>query len=314
MKHSIPQPRSTLYQQEAEAYRSRLITLGYSQSGIRAKYVALLEFFARLEAQGLHELKQVQPPDIIAHYQYLKKRGSCKNGMPLQPKTLHEHMWAIQFYFSGLQSQGLLALNPASSIRFSYPKQAQPNQRVTLSRAEISSLYRHSISEQERAILSLAYGCGLRSGELQGLNISDIRFRERILILPKAKGNKRRIVPMSSRIIQDLSSYFFQERPALCAGKDYQRHDPAFMLHSRGGRMRRYTYNKYLQRIIARTGNSTLEGKAISIHNLRHTIATHLLEKGVPLEQVRDFLGHSQLETTQIYTHISQKHLKKIKR
>ena len=84
------------------------------------------------------------------------------------------------------------------------------------------------------------------------------------------------------------------------------------MLHSRGGRMNKWTYNKYLKRIIERTENQAIKDKQITIHNLRHSIATHLLEQGIPVEQVRLFLGHSQLETTQIYTHISRRQLKEL--
>jgi len=84
------------------------------------------------------------------------------------------------------------------------------------------------------------------------------------------------------------------------------------MLHARGGRMQQWTYNKYLKLIINRTQNPTLKAKQITIHHLRHSIATHLIEQGIPVEQIRQFLGHSQLETTQIYTHISQQQLKRL--
>ena len=73
--------------------------------------------------------------------------------------------------------------------------------------------------------------------------------------------------------------------------------------------MKKYTYNKILQKLISRTQNETLQKKEIGIHNLRHSIATHLIEQGMQIEQVRYFLGHSQLETTEIYTHISQAQL-----
>lgn len=82
------------------------------------------------------------------------------------------------------------------------------------------------------------------------------------------------------------------------------------MLNSRGGRMREWTYNSSLRNIIVRTEIKAIINKEISMHNLRHSIATHLIEQGIPVEQVRQFLGHSQLETTQVYTHISKQQLK----
>ena len=86
----------------------------------------------------------------------------------------------------------------------------------------------------------------------------------------------------------------------------------AFMIDSKGGRIKKWTYNKYLKKIIHRTENKTIIEKQITIHNLRHSIATHLIEQKMPLEQVRMFLGHSQLETTEVYTHISQEQIKQM--
>ena len=140
-------------------------------------------------------------------------------------------------------------------------------------------------------------------------NIEDIRLREKIVIVPDGKGSKRRVVPISSGVVKDLSDYYYNERESLTKGRDYKPTESAFMLHSRGGRMRKHTYNKYLKIIIERTENQEIKDKQITIHNLRHSIATHLLEQGIPVEQVRIFLGHSQLETTQIYTHISRKQI-----
>ncbi len=161
----------------------------------------------------------------------------------------------------------------------------------------------------------MAYGCGLRATELQNCNIEDIKLREKILIVPKGKGNKRRVIPMSNGVVKDLSNYYYNEREALTQGRDYKlnaSNQNAFMLHSRGGRMMDDTYNKHLKILIERTENETIKEKQITIHCLRHSIATHLLEQGIAVEQVRIFLGHSQLETTQIYTHISKQQLKEL--
>lgn len=313
-KFIIELPKNHSYREQAESFRKHLLTLGHSSHGARTKYRYLLEFFCQMEQNGIHEIKQIQAQHLNDHYNHLKERPNKKNGEPLSLKTLHHHMRAVQLLFAKLQSEGFLKTNPASSIKFPYPKQDQESKRVTLSQDEIKELYRFTVNNQERAILGLAYGCGLRCGELVAVNMGDIRFRERILIVPKGKGNKRRVVPMSSGVLNDLSEYFFKERQKLTKGRDYKKGEQAFMLHSRGGRMQKGTYNKRLKALIIRTGNEQIEQKQITIHNLRHSIATHLLEQGVPVEQVREFLGHSQLETTQIYTHINRQHLKNIKR
>ncbi|MDL2297309.1 tyrosine-type recombinase/integrase, partial [Bacteroidales bacterium OttesenSCG-928-E04] len=175
--------------------------------------------------------------------------------------------------------------------------------RTALSRAETELIYAAAETGKERAILAMGYGCGLRVGEMVACNVEDVNLRDGILIVPRGKGNKRRAVPMSGGVKEALSEYLHNER--------FSR-EKAFMLNERGRRMRKWTYNHRLQEIIERTGDQALIGKRITTHHLRHSIATHLLESGVDVKQVQLFLGHYHLETTQVYTHISQKQLEKL--
>ena len=205
-----------------------------------------------------------------------------------------------------LQSKGEITVNAFSTFKNDY--QESNVERTILTQSEIKSLYEATENHQERAMLSLAYGCGLRAAELEAVNVQDIKLRDEILIVPKGKGNKRRTIPLSPGVKEDLKNYFYQERSKLIADPEEQ----AFMLHSQGGRMRGYTWNKYLKRIIERTDNLTIQSKGISLHNLRHSIATHLLENGIAVEQVRLFLGHRMVETTETYTRVNQEQLKKL--
>lgn len=228
----------------------------------------------------------------------------------MSQKTTHSHMRIVRDLFEMIYQTSKIKINPTSTLKFPYPKTS--DERNTVSQDEIKQLYEVTGTAQEKAILSLAYGCGLRVAELVSCNIEDIKLREKIIIIPKGKGNKRRVVPLSNGVVKDLSNYYYNEREALTTGRDYNPKQTAFMLHSRGGRMQKDTYNKHLKALIERTKNEALQEKQITIHNLRHSIATHLLEQGIPVEQVRMFLGHSQLETTQIYTHISRKQLQNL--
>jgi integrase/recombinase XerD len=138
--------------------------------------------------------------------------------------------------------------------------------------------------------------------------MEDIKLDAGILIVPKGKGNKRRVVPMSPGVRSDLKKYIENERD-LYVKDECQK---ALLLNIKGDILRKYTCRKILKKIIVRTANQTIIEKNISIHNLRHSIATHLLEKGVPIEQVRNFLGHSHLETTEIYTRVNHEQLKEL--
>lgn len=299
------------YRELAEYFYRYLLRLGYNPKSSKARYNYLCEFLSWLECQGHSQIENTTPKQITDYYRYLSERPSKKDGGTLNQKTTHGHMRIIRDLFIMLQNEGKVKTNPCSTLKFPYPK-GQDVERTILSQKEIQTLYHFTQTAQERAILSLAYGCGLRVGELTACNIEDIRLREKILIVAKGKGNKRRVVPMSSGVVKDLADYYYTEREALTKGRDYNAKETAFMLHSRGGRMHKYTYNKYLKQIIDRTEDQAIWEKNITIHSLRHSIATHLLAQGVPVEQVRMFLGHSQLETTQLYTHISKEQLQNL--
>jgi len=295
------------YQALAESFYRYVLRLGYNAKGCKARKNYLCEFLNWLEQKGLLNITQITALEITSYYSYISERPSKKDGGILSQKTTHSHMRIIRDLFIMLQNEGKVKVNPCSTLKFPYPKARE--ERTVLDQEEIRQLYKATETAQERAILSLSYGCGLRVGELVNCNIEDIRLREKIIIIPKGKGNKRRVVPISSGVVKDLADYYYNEREVLTKGRDYKPNESAFMLHSRGGRMRKGTYNKHLKILVERTQNEAVKEKQITIHNLRHSIATHLLEQGIPVEQVRMFLGHSQLETTQIYTHISRKQL-----
>lgn len=298
------------YRKLAEQFFTYQKRLGYVENSYKARSNYLNEFLEWLERQGLLDISQIQAPEINRYYSYISSRPSKKDGGALGQKTTHSHMRTIRDLFEMLLRSGQIQINPTSTLTFPYPKTSE--ERAILGQEEIKQLYQTTETAQERAILSLAYGCGLRAGELVKCNVEDIRLREKILIVPQGKGNKRRAVPLSNGVVDDLANYFYNERDGLAKGRDFKPNQNAFMLHSRGGRMQKGTYNKHLKTLIDRTGNEAIKEKQVTIHSLRHSIATHLLEQGVPVEQVRMFLGHSQLETTQIYTHISKEQLKEL--
>lgn len=290
--------------------------LGYVPNSYQAKFNYLNEFLHWLECQGLLDVTSITAGQISQYYNYIGARPSKKDGGALSPKTTHSHMRIVRDFFEMLLQQQQIKINPTATLKFYYPQSSE--ERNVLTQEEIKQLYEAVQTAQEKAILSLAYGCGLRAAELESCNTEDIKLREKILIVPKGKGNKRRVIPLSNGVVKDLSNYYYNEREALTKGRDYlldeASNGKAFMLHSRGGRMKDDTYNKHLKALIERTENEAIKEKQITIHNLRHSIATHLLEQGIPLEQVRIFLGHSQLETTQIYTHINKNQLENLMR
>ncbi|MBK9378674.1 MAG: tyrosine-type recombinase/integrase [Saprospiraceae bacterium] len=257
-------------------------TLGYHLDTCRARQLQVEEFMYWIECKGLNELEQVQAEHLQSYYEYLSERPNKQQDGILHQKTLYDYLKSVEYLFTMLQEKGGVLINPMNTLKFDYPK--DKNERAILTQAQIQQLYKHCETARERAILSLGYGCGLRVGEMEQLNVEDIRFRDKMVIVRKGKGNKRRIVPMSPGVIKDLEEYFYEERSDLVGHKEL-----AFMINSKGGRMREFTYNKHLRMMIERTNNETLKGKELGIHSLRHSIATHLIEQGMQVELVRDF-------------------------
>jgi len=307
----IHYPKDQLYRNQAETFYQDMLTLGYSPRSSRAKYRNLLEFFCWMEAGGITETEQITTEHLSTYFNHLKHRPNKLNGKPVKLQTCLNHLIAIGQFFNGLQQKGILDENPSNGLKLPRPKRNRTSKRQVLTQNEITTLFNATETHQERAILALAYGCGLRASELVAVNVADLRLREKLLIVPKGKGNKRRVVPMSRGVVESVSAYFYHQRSQLSTPNTDQ---SAFMLHSRGGRMRVYTWNKYLRQVVERTEDETLIRKKPTLHHLRHSIATHLLERGMDLEQVRNFLGHSELETTEIYTHVSRTYLSGIKR
>jgi integrase/recombinase XerD len=147
------------------------------------------------------------------------------------------------------------------------------------------------------------YGCGLRASETIGLEVADIDLHEGLL-RARGKGSKERIVPLGSKAIAAISVYLRGARPKLVG----ERHEPKIFVNFRGGPLTR----QGLYRIVQRHARVAGLGGQMSPHTLRHSFATHLLAGGCDLRAVQEMLGHADIATTQVYTHLSGEHLKDV--
>jgi len=301
MKQQLP--TSEDYQNLLTGLRQQLKVLGYSKSvGLLSGAV---EFLRLLESQGITNLSQVTSGHLKTHYAYLLHRPS-KYGRPLSDYTITGYLYEIGLLFTYALKRGLIQSDPFAAL--SFPRGGK-KERTVLSSAEIKRLYAACRDTGERVLLSLLYGCGLRSGEAQLLNIRDVDLRSKLLYVRRGKGRKRRAVPMAARVISDLRAYRYELRPEQVSYYTTGDHAKAFMLNTRGRRMLQHNYWINLRRLLKRSGETELLDRGVCPHVLRHSIATHLLADGMRLERVRDFLGHDRLETTQIYTRVRPEQL-----
>ncbi len=255
-----------------------------------------------MENVGITGLRNITAVEIANFYEYLKHKISTRTQQKLKLKSIHDRMRCVQIFLGYALELGKLKINPASHLKFSYPD--EDVQRRIFTQQEIKSLYAVVENNQERIILHMGYGCGLRVNEISQLNKEDIRFTENLVIVQKGKNSKRRLVPINNTISQEMEAFIFS----------LENKTREVFINSKGRRMQEWTLNKILKKLIKQThfGSQLTaeELNRIGIHTLRHSIATHLLENGMKLEQVQQFLGHSFIESTEIYTHINQKQIK----
>lgn len=296
---------NTAYASYLQDYREYASNLGYAYHSQRRKSFLLHDFLQWLTERNINDITKIAPSHLKEYHEHLKNRPCKTKEGVLKSNTIQQHFSSIRLFFILLQETQIIVKNPMSVIKITCKREKSfPKSILTI--PEVMELYRYTETLLERAFLSLCYGCGMRGMEVTAVNMEDLRLNENYIIIPHGKGNKKRLVPISQRIRRDIEQYIDYERTLYM--KDERQ--KALLLNTSGERIRSYTFAKMLYRIIERTGNKEIIRKKICPHNLRHSIATHLLEQGVTIEQVRNFLGHSLLETTEIYTRVSQKQLK----
>ncbi|POS00647.1 integrase/recombinase XerD [Flavobacterium croceum DSM 17960] len=279
-------------------YLNYLIIKGYNEETSHNRTGQVKEFLDFIKLS----FEQINEEHINQYYYYLKQRPNKKyKEKTISINTVIHHIRAIELYFEMLYDTG--KLKEPLQINISYPRNYQSDfKREFLSQDEIEKLYKVA-NPLETIIIHLAYGCGLRVAELVAVTKQDIYTKENILIVPKGKFNKRRIIPLTEKITQDLQEYL----------QSIEGKQNTFILNSKGRKMQEWTYNKILKQLLKRIKIKQDRINKLSIHSLRHSIATHLLQNGMELEKVRDFLGHNQLETTETYTHISMNQMRSIR-
>lgn len=281
-----------------QSFKDYLYQVGYSESTQKMLPALVTEF---IQQQHLTDVSCVQQQQVKEFYDYLQTRPLQKRSGALSEMMISHYVYALKTFFTWLQVTEQADYNPISGIRFKSPQQ---NTRQPLSRQEITDLFTAATTLKQTALLHIFYSCGLRRAEGEQLNIADIHFKEQLLYVREGKGAKRRVIPLTAKVTADLEAYYLQDR---CSARVKRvKDEEAFFLNRIGNRLLGEQCNKILQQLADKAGIKA----EITLHHLRHSIATHLLQGGMPVEQVRDFLGHYFLETTQGYAKPAAEQLK----
>ncbi len=273
---------------------------GLSRNTLEAYRSDLLQFGACLRRRGV-EAPAAQHADLSGFLAELASGGPDR--APVAPATLQRKAACLRSFYRHLRREAIIDHDPTADLRA--PRKSQKLPEV-LSRDEVAQLLaaprgNRPPALRDRALLELMYACGLRASEAIGLDVRDVDLVAGVL-RARGKGSKERLVPVGRTAIAAVRAYLGHGRPAFVGLADESR----LFVNRRGGGLTRQGLYKIVQRHAADAG---LQDR-MSPHTLRHTFATHLLAGGCDLRSLQEMLGHADIATTQIYTHLSAERLK----
>lgn len=275
-----------------------LLERGLSNNTAEAYGADLARFVAFLKSRGIRSLNDVARGDVVDFLMDEKNRGICVN-------TISRRLVAVKVFFRFLQQEGLLAANVTDVMDSPRLWRVLPG---VLSLKEVDRLLAAPSGDdrfavRDRALLEVFYACGLRVSELTTLCLEDLHFDEGYLRC-FGKGSKARVVPVGERAREAVSRYLGEVRPMF--GPDLaERH---VFITRRGTPFSRKTVWRLVKQYAMRAGIN----KDVSPHTLRHSFASHLLANGASLRVIQEMLGHADIATTQVYTHVDRGRLRSV--
>ncbi len=274
-----------------------LMERGLSRNSISAYRCDLADFIAYLKKYGKADFSEVTRDDIIDFLGEHKENG-------MEPASLARRLVAIKVFFRYLAQEKFVPENITSVMDSPKLWRILPEFMSSREVEALMNVYavnaKDFLAIRNRAILEVLYACGLRVSEVASLKVSSVNA-ENGVIRVLGKGSKERIVPVGHLAVQALRRYLTKSRPNLLRSPD----EPTLFLSQRGRKLNR-------ERIWAIIKEAALQAgimKNIHPHTLRHSFASHLLENGADLRVIQEMLGHADIATTQIYTHVDQRQL-----
>lgn len=271
---------------------------GLSSKTIDAYAEDLSVYFRDLQKAGISDIEDVTRDDILEHLARSSRRG-------LSPRSVARHLASLRSFHRFLLAEKMCRRDPTEQLDTPKFTRKLPH---FLSLEEVEQLLaapdlKTPQGARDRAMLEVLYATGLRVSELVGLSVNDVNL-EAGFVVAFGKGKKERVVPLGKTAVSFLSAYLQGPRAFLLKGKSAR---ALFVTHRQSG-FTRMGFWKLLRRYALLSGIT----RPLSPHKLRHSFATHLLERGADLRAVQAMLGHADLSTTQIYTHVNRERLKAV--
>lgn len=286
-----------------EQFKTRLQTQGVSDSQVYNKPNSVKEFLHYLEEKGITKLNQINQKLVNEYFEYLKNRPLQTKDGTMSPAYLLKHREAVLRFIEFVMSQEHEIGHGQSGIQIRIENNEKEPKEILLEE-EIEVLFNVCDSSmlgiRDKAILSLLYGCGLRRKEVLQLEINEIDLNKGRIHIDKSKTKHARDIPMSKSVQRNIEEYLFNVRNMML---DSNSELTSFLITQRGTKMS----DSNMAKIMEKLSQKTNIGKPISCHLLRHSIATHL-HRSMTIEDVATFLGHKNLDSTMIYTHLKNEY------
>lgn len=268
---------------------------GSSSHTVEAYGRDLERYVKALEEKGVTEPDDVTRPLIEEHLEHLAEEGYA-------PSSVERALSAIKSFHRFMLQEEMSSVSPAAALPL--PKKAERLPDVLSVRQALALLDqpfpKTAAGQRDRAIIEVLYGCGLRVSELTGLDVGAVSLEDEVVRVI-GKGSKERLVPLMGSAHKALAEYLSDWRGELVSSRS----GAAVFLNVRGGRISRQSVFAIVERAGRVVGIDGLHP-----HALRHSFATHMLQGGADIRIVQELLGHSSIQTTQLYTHLDRSHLR----
>ena len=290
----------------ALAYKEQLHAQHYATQSVQYKYASLGWFIDWCHERGIDRIEQITRP-ILQRYQRHLYHAISRSGKPLSVASQRNRLTAVRTWFKFLMRENLILYNPASELELPKPEKRLPKHTLTIEEAELVLTQPNIETDaglRDRAILEVLYSTGIRRAEVISLTRQDINAGAGVIAVRQGKGNKDRFVPIGERALVWVEKYLDDVRPqhTLPSSPDN------VFLDETGKVLDPHKVSRAVKKHVKQSGID----KVGSCHLFRHTMATLMLENGADIRFIQQMLGHSQLSTTEIYTHVAIHKLKEI--
>ena len=287
-------------------YKEQLYARNYAQQSVEYKYASLTWFITWCHDRGIYRIEEITRP-VLQRYQRHLFTTNGRNDKPLSIASQRNRLTAVRTWFTFLMRENLILYNPASELELPKEEKRLPKHTLTTEEAETVLIQPDLEAEKgirDRAILEVLYSTGIRRQEVLNLCLQDVNGAQGVLFIRQGKGKKDRFVPIGERALLWIDKYKQEVRPyhQLPSSSD------ALFLDETGKNLDPHKVSRAVKKYVKMANID----KVGSCHLFRHTMATLMLNNGADIRFIQQMLGHSQISTTEIYTHVAIHKLKEV--